>query len=126
MKTVAVVCNAVLLAFTGVVLVTDGWSSEPPYVALTFFLLLAPVVSSAVFLAGRRRDGWLALSPVPRLVAIGCNAALLAFSCWALVDSYPHPEESGYFAFVAVVLLVPVVSLAVLLHGAPRTQAQAG
>jgi hypothetical protein len=49
-----------------------------------------------------------------KIVAVICNIVLLAFTCWAFVDQYPHPEEDGLIAFTVLMVLTPILSLAVL------------
>jgi hypothetical protein len=119
---VAVICNVVLLAFTGVVLVTDGVSREGPYVVFTLLLLLVPILSVVALVrrGGNRPDLGThdvpsSRSTVTKRVAVSSNLVWLAFSCWAIVDQYPHPADAGVIPFAVLVVVTPIVSLAALL-----------
>lgn len=123
MKILAVVSNIVLLAFTLGVLATDGAPTATVYVALTALLLVVPLLNIFAVIdrwpdgdaspggRGRMRRGKLL-----RLALAALNVVLIAFVCWAVVDQYPHPEEEGLIAFIAVTLLVPLLSSIVLLR----------
>jgi hypothetical protein len=50
------------------------------------------------------------------VVAI-CNVVLLGFTGWAYVDQYPHPKEDGFVAFIVLMVLTPILSLAALVRG---------
>jgi hypothetical protein len=113
MRTVSVVCNLVLFAFTALVLVTDGIPTELGYQLLSLMVLLVPLLTAIVVL----RDG-ASLGPCrPRVIAatLAGNACMLASSCWALVAQYPHPEEEGVLLYTVVLLLTPILSAVVLL-----------
>jgi len=112
-KIATLALNLVLLAFTCAVLVTDGVSTEPADLVLTLLLLLVPVLNVVVIVRHRSSPAW-------RFATALCNAALLGMVCWALVDSYPHPREDGFVAYVVAVLLIPVVSVVVILRRGPR------
>jgi len=110
MKTLAVLCNVVLVAFTCFVIATDGAPTRAAYVVLTLVLLMTPLVTVLVLtrsVAGVRG----------RRVAVAFNVLLLAFVCWALVDQYPHPSEAGFIEYVIAVVLIPLLSVAALLRG---------
>ncbi len=102
----AIACNVALFAFTLVVLATDGASGEPPYVVFQILLLATPVMAVAVLAAARRGGA----QPGARRASVLCNLALLAFSCWAIADQYPHPADPGLVPFVVLLLLTPVLS----------------
>jgi hypothetical protein len=111
-KTLTVLCNIVLLGFTGLVLVTDGLPKEVPYIVFTMLLLLGPVFTVFVIVRSRTGDGtalWRA--------AATCNVILLGFIGWAIVDQYPHPDEEGFIEYVVLVVFTPLLNAAVLLHG---------
>jgi hypothetical protein len=38
------------------------------------------------------------------------------FVCWALIDQYPHPKESGVIAMAVLMVMTPILNLVVLLH----------
>jgi len=107
MKTVAVICNAVLFTFTGFVLATDGAPTKAAYVVIALVLLMTPIVT--VFGLARRAAG-----DVARRAAAACNVLLLALVCWALVDQYPHPSEPGFIEYVIVTVLTPLLSVVAL------------
>jgi hypothetical protein len=111
MKTLAVLCNVVLFAFTGFVLATDGAPTKAVYVILTLVLLMTPVLTLLVLTRS-------AAGEFVRRAAVTLNVLLLAFVCWALVDQYPHPSEPGFIWYVIAVVLTPLVSAAALLRAA--------
>ena len=122
MGTAAVVCNVVLVAFTCLVMATDGVSRELPYVVFTFLLLAVPTLSAALLVqrGPHRTDGVTDSSHAMRRasqIGVLCNIWLLATACWAIYDRYPHPDEEGFLAYVAVVLLAPILSIAALVAG---------
>ncbi len=45
------------------------------------------------------------------------NVILLASLACAFVDQYPHPDESGFMAFVVVAAATPLLSAVVLFLG---------
>ena len=109
MKIATLALNLVLLAFTCVVLATDGVSTEPAHLVLTLLLLLVPILNFVVVFGARSSAAW-------RFATALGNAALLGMACWALVDSYPHPREDGFVAYVVAVLLIPALSVAVIVR----------
>jgi hypothetical protein len=110
MKTLAVLCNIVIFTFTGFVLATDGAPTKAAYIIFAVVLLTTPAVT--VFALTRGAAG-----ARVRRVAVALNILLLAFVCWALVDQYPHPSESGFVPYVVAVVLAPSVNLSALLRG---------
>lgn len=132
MKILAVASNIVLFMFTLLVLVTDGAPTAPVYITLTALLLVVPLLNVLVVIdrsprgdgssAGRGRTH--STKSLGRALA-ALNIALIAFVCWAVVDQYPHPEEEGLVAFVAVTLLVPLLSSVILLRNDSRFEAAA-
>ena len=141
MRLAAVVFSVVLVAFTCLVVVTDGPPTEAIYVVLTLALVLVPIFSLVVLLqdrAGRggagvpvkqdarpaEKKGGGRLSPGPalRTAAIFCNIVMLGLSCWALVDQYPHPEEDGFLAYVLVVMVTPILNMVALLRSGGRSE----
>ncbi|HVN33073.1 MAG TPA: hypothetical protein VMT45_13915 [Thermoanaerobaculaceae bacterium] len=130
MKTVAVVCNAVLFAFTCSVLATDGMPTETIYKLFSLLLLLVPLLSFLAILHSGMSDGWLgARMPTRthvepssgialfRWATAALNLVLLANSCWAVVTQYPsHPKEEGLLAYVVVIILTPILNFVVLMR----------
>lgn len=115
MRHLAVVANVVLFLFTGMAMATDGVSAEPAYIAFTVLMVLTPVATILAFVGSarwwpRRRE------VVERGVAIA-NVVLLASLGCAFVDQYPHPDESGFVAFVVVAAATPLLSAVVLFFG---------
>ena len=105
MRIAAIVCNVLLLAFTCVVLATEGAPRDPEYVVYTALVLLAPLLNVWALLrtsAGLRK------------AAVAANVLLIGCTIWALVDQYPHPEESGVVAYAILMLLTPVLTTVVL------------
>ena len=125
MAIAALVLNVVLVAFTCLVLVTDGASREVPYIVFGSLLLVVPAFSSALLVQRRLHQSERVSEPSPAMRRVGqigvlCNVWLLATACWAIYDQYPHPDEQGFLPYVAVVLLTPVFSIVALLAGSKR------
>jgi hypothetical protein len=110
MKSLAILCNVVLFAFTCLVLATDGGPTKAAYVVFTLVLLVTPVAT--VFVLARRAAG-----DGMRRAAVACNVVLLASVCWAFVDQYPHRSDPGLIEYVVTAVLTPLVSAAALLRG---------
>ncbi len=49
-----------------------------------------------------------------QMVTIISNVVLLGFVCWALVDTYPYAQEEGFIAYVILMTLTPILTLAAL------------
>ena len=108
MGKVAIVCNALLCAFTGSVILTDGAPRDALYAVFGALLLLVPALTVWVILRG---------GPVLKLAALAANVVLVVSVVLAIVDQYPHPSEDGFVAYVLVVLVTPVLSAVVLARG---------
>lgn len=113
MKSVSVVLNLGLSAFTVFVLATDGMPTQAHFVALSLLLVLVPGLSALVI--GRADSAASQPMGIGRPLAITFNIVLLGASFWAFVTQFPsHPSEPGLIPFVILTLGVPVVSLLVL------------
>jgi hypothetical protein len=118
MRIAALTCNILLLGFTGVVLLVDGPPRAARYIVFTLWTLSTLILSAVVMARGG--------AATTKVVAIVGNIILMGFVGWAFVDQYPHPEEDGFIAFVVLMVLTPLLSLAVLArerfaaHGGPR------
>ncbi len=112
MKKLTIVCNIAVAAFTALVLATDGASRQPAYVFLTVLMFVVPA-ATALAITRRGAGGPLRRSGIGRAAALA-NILLLGFTCWAILDQYPHPAEPGFFEYVALVLFTPVLSLVAL------------
>ena len=134
MKNVAIICNIILFGFTCLVLMTDGISKETAYIVFAVLILLIPILNVLVLLGSRAGGGWPGfhlkiktleempqtddLSSTRTVMQIGLivwNIVLLGFICWAFVDQYPHPQEEGFIAYVLIIVLTPILSIAALL-----------
>ncbi len=138
MKTFAVLCNLLSVAFTCLVIGTDGPPTKTAYIIFGALLLLVPVFSVVALVRSGAVRAWLsggagkgvpAASPagsgaLERAAAIS-NLVLIACLAAAIVDQYPHPNEEGYLAYVVLMLFTPVLS-AVVLFLAARRAAPAG
>jgi hypothetical protein len=49
-----------------------------------------------------------------KIVALICNIILFGFVCWALLRTYPHPEEGGFLEYALLSVLTPILNLVVL------------
>lgn len=116
MRTLAVVANVVLSLFTAMAIAGDGVSAEPAYIAFTILMVLTPL-ATMLALVGSARWWPRQRQVVERGVAIA-NVVLLACLVCAFVDQYPHPDESGFVAFVVVAAVTPLLSSVVLFLGA--------
>ncbi len=103
MRIAAIVCNAVLLPFTLLVLVTDGPPTALPYVVLALLLLGVPILTLLVLGRRDQRAG------VRNATALA-NVALLALACWVVADQYPHPADPGVIPYTILVLVTPALS----------------
>ncbi len=116
MKPLVLVCNIVSLAFTLLVLATDGLATKAIYIVFALLLILIPVFT---LLAVARPGTFPAKTTTSvRLAGMG-NLVLLAFVCWALVDQHPHPSEPGFLPYAALMILTPILSAVVLLRHRP-------
>ncbi len=111
MKAVVLILNLALLGFTVLVTITDGPATTAPYIFFNLWLLLTLVFSPVAV--------WRTV-PSLKVAAMACNAILLGFICWALIDQYPHPAEEGLVPFIVMMFLVPVVNLLALMLGLRR------
>jgi preprotein translocase subunit SecG len=140
MKLAAVVFNVVLVAFTCLVVVTDGPPTEAIYVVFTLALVLIPILSVTVLLHPRaggghpespvkgdaspeeKKDGNSSAVSGMRTTAILCNIFMFGLLCWALVDQYPHPEEDGFVAYVLIVAITPLLNVVALVRSGGGAQ----
>jgi len=135
MKISAIICNIMLFLFTCFVLVTDGPPTETIYIVITLWTFLTLILNTVVISGIRVGNGWVSLNQKEkvlkeqkktnefssvgtslRIVAIFNNIIFLGIHSWAFVDLYPHPEEDGFIAFVALMVLTPILSLVVLIR----------
>ena len=60
------------------------------------------------------------------MAALG-NIVLLGLVCLAIADQYPHPDEPGFLAFVALTVVTPILSaLALVRNGSGTVRAARG
>jgi len=122
MRPLAVVANVVLLLFTAMAIAGDGISAQPAYIAFTALMVLTPVATGLALAGGSR--WWPRRRQVAdRGVAIA-NLILLVSLIVAFVDQYPHPNESGFVAFVVIAAATPLLSAVVLFLGARAAPAR--
>jgi len=133
MGAAAIVCNVVLFAITGVIILTEGVPREARYLVLTLLMLAVPLLSAVVLvrgraaLAGRRADA--TGSPtitLTRAGAVVCNLILLGASCWETVVQYPYPEGNSIIPFAVLAIGTPIVSLVALLAGGRSAMREKG
>ncbi len=105
MRITALLCNALLLPFTLLVVVTDGPATELPYIVLVVLLLAVPALSLLALGRSRRAE-----APGLRSATVLANLALLALAWWAVVEQYPHPRDPGVLPYTVLVLITPVLS----------------
>jgi len=109
MKTVIVLLNVVFLAFTCLVIFTDGFAAKPVYIVFSLLLIAVPIFT-VISLNESAGAG------TRRMAGIS-NLLLTAFIVWAVIDQHPHPAEPGFVPYVVVTVLTPLLSAAVLLLG---------
>ncbi len=133
MKILAVIFNIILIGFSCLVLITDGFPADPVYVIFTLWSLLTLILSSVVIYYIGASDGRLRLhmnskaageqnqtyglssaKTTMRIVAIIFNLVFIGFVCWALVDQYPHPKEDGFIAYAVLMAVTPIINLIIL------------
>lgn len=118
MKTLAVLCNILLLGLIAAVTITEGLPEATAYRIFTLLLILVPFLTLLVL----RRDpdgGWLR-----RAMAIA-NLALAGLIVWASIAQYPYPEGNGILIFAVLTLTAPLVSAWMLLRRDPPRKAVA-
>ncbi len=127
MRRAAVICNIVLLAFTCLILMSEGIPREVPFLILTLLLLLVPILSLVVFLRGgmthheqSMRDDSSSMSTFINRVAVFCNFVLVGFSSWAAVSQYPYPEGNEVIPFALLMVFTPIIRLVVLFRSGKR------
>jgi len=124
MGTAAIVCNVVLLATTGVIIVTEGVPRDTHYLVLTLLMLLVPILSAAVLVRERMApqgpstdDDGTSSTTLAHRAAVLCNLILFGASCWAVIAQYPYPEGNSVIPFAVMAVCTPVLSLIALLGG---------
>lgn len=127
MGTNAIVCNVVLFAITGIIILTEGVPREAYYQILTFLVLLVPLFSAVVLVRERiapqgssTDDDVSSTIRFTNRAAVLCNLVLVGASCWATVAQYPFPEGNSVIPFVILAICAPILSLMALLGGGRR------
>jgi hypothetical protein len=126
-RTAAIVCNTVLFAITGVILLTEGVPRDAPHLALSLLMVLVPLLSAVVLVRertaspgpSRDEDGSSTRSPGNRAAVLG-NLVLCGAASWAAVAQYPYPEGDSVIPFAALTVATPIVSLVALLRRGKR------
>lgn len=125
----AIVCNVVLFAITGLIILTEGVPRHAHYLVLTLLVLLVPLLSAVVLVRKRIApqglstddDGSLGITLTTR-AAVLCNLVLFGASCWAVVAQYPYPEGNSVIPFAVLAVCTPILSLMALLGGGRRSR----
>jgi hypothetical protein len=116
MKTLAILCNMALFAFTALVLAVDGPPAGAPFVVLMLLALLVPLCSSIVLM---RSSG----GAIARMAMVIGSLALLVLAAWAIAGRFPRLQEKGTVAYALLLVLTPLLGLVALLkakRGAAR------
>jgi hypothetical protein len=130
MKIVAIICNIILFGFICFVLATEGPPRGTAYIVFTLWSILTLILSLVLISrtgAGKGLPGILIKRKVPGeqrkiedlisiddikiIVVIVFNMVFFGFVCWAIVDQYPHPKESGVIIMAVLMLVTPVLNL---------------
>jgi hypothetical protein len=118
----AVVCNLLLFAAIGMIVLTEGMPSRAVFLLFTVLALLVPIVSAAVILRRTTGRGW-HRSPLDWATGL-LNVALIGLTCWAAISQFPPPEGLGVLPFAVLMFAAPILSLTVLVHSPrPKTLA---
>jgi hypothetical protein len=130
MKIALVFLNAIFFGFTILVRLTDGPARESIYVVFGWLLILVPLLNVILISQSSANSRWLnqylmrkgseelknvdvhpSISATLTITGVVLNIVLLGFVGWAIVDQYPHPNESGFFEYLLIVITAPVISL---------------
>jgi len=132
MKILAAICNFILIGFTCFVILTDGAPHRAAYIVFSLLLVSVPLFNLALILRKEKAEGRpeggspeekreshgvARRRSALKIAAVICNAVLLAFACWAIMDQYPHPREAGFIEYIIFVMLTPVLSSVVIARG---------
>jgi len=124
MRTAALVCNVVLLAITGLIILTEGLPREGRYLVLTLLMLLIPLLSLVVLVRQRAapprpsaENAGPSANTLANRAAVMGNLLLFGASCWAAVAQYPYPEGNSVIPFAVLAVCTPILSLLALLRG---------
>lgn len=109
MKTLAFLCNVILLLFTSFVLLTDGFPVNSVYIIFTICVFFTIFLN--IIIIYRMIFKSFLISKKIRTACIICNAIFFFFVIWAAVDQYPHPAEAGFLPFLFLMTLTPILSL---------------
>ena len=127
MRTAAVVCNVVLLAITGVILLTEGVPRNTHYLVVTLLLILVPLLNTVVLVRKRMApqkpstdDRESAPITPMSCTAVLCNVVLFGASCWEGIAQYPYPEGNGVIPFVVLAVCTPILTVFAILRGGTR------
>lgn len=117
MRVAAVVCNLLLCASVGLLVVNEGMPSQTAYMLFTLLALIVPILSAAVIL--RRGSGPSRQRSFLDWATGVLNVLLLALTVWAVISQYPYPEGNSVLLFALLMLVAPILSLVVLFgaHG---------
>jgi len=118
MRVAAVVCNLLLCASVGLLIVNEGMPSQTAYILFTLLALFLPILSAAVIL--RRGSGPSRQRSSLDWATGVLNVLLLALTVWAVISQYPYPEGNSVLLFALLMLVAPILSLVVLFDGRKR------
>jgi len=120
MVAAAIVCNVVLLAVTGLIVLGEGLPGAAPYLLLTLLMALVPLVSAVVLLRDRRAlegrgpgEGG-SMAARARRATVLLNLVLLGASAWAAVAQYPYPEGDSLIPLAVLAVGTPALTLVAL------------
>jgi hypothetical protein len=133
MWTAAIVCNVLVSASTGFIILTEGLPRDARYLLLTLLMLLVPLLSLVVLVRERVArqarsaggDGSPATTPENR-AALLCNLVLFGVSAWEAVAQYPYPEGNSMVPFAVLAVGTPMLTLLALLRSGKKVRPEAG
>lgn len=128
MKILTIVLNLALFLFTGFVLMTDGTSEESLYILFSFLLVIIPLLNVYLLLKtgighGANEKAGVQKISIGRGLYTGAmigNLLLLGFAIRAMIDQYPHPQETGFIEYASLVLLSPILSMVMIWRNRTR------
>ena len=139
MKIVSIICNIVLFGFICFVLATEGPPDETAYIIFTLWSMLTLILSVVLIsrtgaangLSGilikrkataeqNKTENTAYLNNMMSIVVFAFNVVFFGFVCWAIIDQYPHPKESGVVFMAILMVLTPVLNLVTILRKGTR------
>jgi hypothetical protein len=126
MATLAIFCNGVVCAITGMIILTDGLPIRGAYLVLTLLMLLVPPFTAVWLVVRRRVIRHSGADAVPGMMrtdraAVALNVALFAAAASSAIAQYPYAEGGNLLSFAVLAVSTPLLNLAAILTSARRS-----